>query len=322
MKALIIGGAGFVGSYLAEHLYRDYGWDVEITKLPYESLEIPFAKIFDLDILDQPAIAAFLRRERPDYIFHLAAQSSVWVSWKHPGLTIDVNIKGAVNMLDAVRDLDYKPRVLLVGSGEEYGLVKESECPISEDNPLRPVNIYAATKVCQNQIGKIYADAYGMDIVMTRAFNHIGPRQSNQFVVSDFCRQVAEIEAGISEPVIHVGNLEAKRDFTDVSDVVRAYALLLIKGKTGETYNIGCGKAVSISEVLNRILTLGNRKIEVKADPAKFRPVDAPIIQADISKIQNDTGWIPEYTLEKTIVDILNYWRSNVSDNKAGIKNQ
>lgn len=312
MKALIIGGAGFVGSYLAEHLYQDYGWDVAITKLPYESLEIPFAKIFDLDILDQAAIAAFLRRERPDYIFHLAAQSSVWVSWKHPDLTIDVNIKGSVNMLDAVRDLDYKPRVLLVGSGEEYGLVNADECPINESNPLRPVNIYAATKVCQNHIGKIYADAYQMDIVMTRAFNHIGPRQSNQFVVSDFCRQVAEIEAGIKDPVIHVGNLAAKRDFTDVRDVVRAYALLMVKGRTGETYNIGCGKAVMIQEVLNRILSLGECSIEVAVDPAKFRPVDAPIIQADISKIQADTGWKPAFPLEKTIVDILDYWRIKI----------
>lgn len=169
-------------------------------------------------------------------------------------------------MLDAVRELDYKPRVLLIGSGEEYGHIRQEECPIIEDTVLRPGNIYAATKSCQNMLGSIYAAAYHMDVMMVRAFNHIGPNQTPLFVVADFCKQVAEIEKGIKDPVMYVGNLSAKRDFTDVRDVVRAYALLVQKGKAGETYNIGTGHALAIQEILDRIISLSDKEIEVRVD--------------------------------------------------------
>ena len=253
-KALIIGAAGFVGSYLIDHIQKNCVWSIVVTKMPQEIIKKQGIEICDLNILDKEAVAALLDEMRPDYIFHLAAQSSVAVSWKNPGLTVDVNIKGSLNVLDAVRALDYRPRVLLIGSGEEYGHVHPDEIPVNEDNVLRPGNIYAATKACQNMIGKIYAQAYGMDVMMVRAFNHVGPNQTPVFVVADFCRQAAEIEKGLRESVIRVGNLSAKRDFSDVRDVVRAYTMLMEQGAAGESYNVGSGHAVAIQDILDMIL--------------------------------------------------------------------
>lgn len=310
MKALIIGGAGFVGNYLIDHLAKDCNWSVAVTKLENETIEQTDIEQYNLDILNKTAITNLLRTVKPDYIFHLAAQSSVALSWKNPALTIDVNIKGSINVLDAVRELDYKPRILLIGSGEEYGHILTCETPITESNHTRPGNVYAATKACQNMLGKIYADAYQMDIIMVRAFNHIGPKQASIFVVSDFCKQVAEIEKGLKEPVIRVGNLSAKRDFTDVRDVVRAYSMLIQKGTSGETYNVGSGEAIAIEEILKLVLSHSTKNITVEVDPDKLRPIDIPIIEANIEKLHERTGWGRKIALSETIVDTLNYWRS------------
>ena len=307
-KGLVIGAAGFVGSYLIEEMYS-CGIDSYATKLPHERLEHERAKVYDLDILSKEAIVTLLLEIRPDYIFHLAAQSSVGLSWKNPGLTVDVNIKGSINVMDAVRELYYKPRVLLIGSGEEYGHIRPGETPIREDNLLRPGNIYAATKACQNMIGSIYAQAYDMQMMMVRSFNHIGPGQAPMFVVSDFCKQVAEIEKGLREPVMYVGNLAAKRDFTDVRDVVKAYVGLIQQGVPGETYNMGSGHAVEIRKILDMIISLSEKEIRVEIDPNKIRPVDVPIIEADITKIHELTGWKPQIELNQTIRDTLDYWR-------------
>ena len=312
MRALVIGGGGFVGPYLVKHLHDDLGYEVSVTKTEKEQLQLPEAKIYDCDILDKAQITNVLEMVRPDYIFHLAAQSSVSVSWKNPALTIDVNIKGGINVLDAIRELDYKPRTLLIGSGEEYGHIRQEDCPIKEDTVLRPGNIYAATKSCQNMLGSIYASAYDMDVVMVRAFNHIGPNQTPIFVVADFCKQVAEIEKGIKEPVMYVGNLSAKRDFTDVRDVVQAYAMLVKEGARGETYNVGTGHALAIQEILDKIISLSTSKIEVQVDPDKLRPVDVPIIEPDISKINKCTGWEPKISLEQTLKETLEYWRKQL----------
>lgn len=309
-KALIIGAAGFVGNHLIDYIQKNCIWSISVTKMPHERIEKENVGIFDLDIMDKLAVKKLLDDVCPDYIFHLAAQSSVAVSWKNPELTVDVNIKGSINVMDAVRDLRHKPRMLLIGSGEEYGHVKLNEVPIVEENTVRPGNIYAATKACQNMLGKIYADAYGMDIMSVRAFNHIGPNQVPLFVVSDFCKQVAEIERGEKEPVIYVGNLSAKRDFTDVRDVVRSYVELMKFGHTGETYNIGSGHAIEIRCILDIILSMSCEKIEVKVDLAKLRPVDIPVIEADISKVQRCTKWKPEITLEQTLKETLEYWRN------------
>lgn len=310
-KGLVIGAAGFVGKYLIDEMCAN-GMEAYATKLPHEQFEHPNAQVYDLDIMDKDAIVALLFEIRPDYIFHLAAQSSVGLAWKNPGLTIDVNIKGGINVMDALRELFYKPRVLLIGSGEEYGHIQPTETPIKESNLLRPGNIYAATKACQNMIGNIYSKAYDLELMMVRAFNHIGPGQAPMFVVSDFCKQVAEIEKGLKEPVMKVGNLAAKRDFTDVRDVVKAYVSLIQSGLAGETYNVGSGSAKEIREILNLIVSMSTVKIDVEIDPNKIRPVDVPIIEADISKINELTGWKPQIPLEQTISETLEYWRAHV----------
>ena len=313
MKALIIGGGGFVGRYLAEHLLQDCGWETIVTKLPKETVEVEGCEAYNLDILDKDAVEALLVRLKPDAILHLAAQSSVAYSWKNPQLTADINIHGCLNVLDAVRSIPgYAPKILLIGSGEEYGHILPEETPIKEDNCSRPGNIYAATKACQNMLGKIYADAYGLDVMMVRAFNHIGPNQTPMFVVADFCQQAAEIEAGKREAVMRVGNLSAKRDFTDVRDVIRAYALIMEHGKAGETYNVGSGHAVSIQQILDTIISLSKADIKVEVDPEKLRPVDVPIIEADIRKLVECTGWKREIPLERTIEETLDYWRKEV----------
>lgn len=311
-KALIIGAAGFVGGYLIQELSTICEMEIYATKLPNEQLETDLAKVYNLDILNIEEITSLLYDTRPDYIFHLAAQSSVGLSWKNPCLTVDVNVKGCLNVLDAVRKLSYKPRILLIGSGEEYGYIMPDELPIVEDTLLRPGNIYAVTKVCQNMIGNIYSRAYDMELIMVRAFNHVGPRQSPTFVVSDFCKQVAEIEKGLIEPVIKVGNLEAKRDFTDVRDVVKAYVKLILSGESGETYNVGCGHAYTIREILNIIVSESKVNIKIVVDPNKVRPIDIPIIEADISKIKAITGWVPRVPIRQTICESLDYWRRNV----------
>lgn len=212
MKALIIGGGGFVGRYLAEHLVQDCGWETFLTKLPKENVEVEGCEAYNLDILDKDAVEALLVRLKPDAILHLAAQSSVAYSWKNPQLTADINIHGCLNVLDAVRSVPgYAPKILLIGSGEEYGVLPENTSLVSETTPVHPANPYAITKLAQNLFGELYAKAYDMHIMMVRAFNHIGPGQLPQFVVSDFCKQVAEISAGVREPVMRVGNLTAAR---------------------------------------------------------------------------------------------------------------
>jgi len=312
MKAMIIGAAGFVGPYLAEAVRKNMGCDVVATKLPHESVEIPCARIINLNILDPDQLSQILASERPDYIFHLAAQSSVALSWKKPELTVDINIKGAIHLLDTIRTLDYKPKVLMIGSGEEYGHIEAGAVPIRETAALHPGNVYAVTKACQNMMATIYAEAYGLDTVLTRSFNHIGPKQLPQFVVADFCSQVVRVEKGLQEPVIRVGNLSARRDFTDVRDVVRAYTMLIQKGRRGETYNVGSGHAVEIREILDLIIAKSTAKIRVEVDPAKLRPVDVPVIEADTTKIFRDTGWKPEISISQTIDETLGYWRNQL----------
>lgn len=312
-KALIIGGAGFVGKYLAEHLTGACGYSVCSTKMKNE--EIPGAEydVVDMNLLVKEEVENVIKECAPDFIFHLAAQSSVAVSWSNPQLTVDVNIKGTLVLLDVLKEMEYQGRVLLIGSGEEYGRVRPEEVPIVEDTVLRPGNIYAATKSCQNMIAGIYAKAYNLNLIMVRAFNHVGPKQAPQFVVSDFCKQVVEVEKGLRDPVIHVGNLKAKRDFTDVRDVVAAYECLVRQGQSGETYNVGSGIAYSIEEILEKIIALSGQKIEVQVEKERLRPIDVPIIVADITKISEHTDWSMKISLEQTLKDTLDYWRGEVN---------
>lgn len=313
MKALIIGGAGFVGGYLIREL-NNAGWEVYATCLPNEEITGE-CKAYKLDILSKDEIKPLLDEIKPDVIYHLAALSSVSVSWKKPQLTAEINIVGTINVLEAAREAERRDmKILLIGSGEEYGFIREGACPLSESEPLNPGNIYAATKACQGMIGEIYARAYKMDIVMVRAFNHSGPEQLPIFVIADFCKQIAEIEAGMHEPVMSVGNLSAMRDFTDVRDVVKAYKLLGEKGVSGRVYNVGRGKAVAIQYILDTAVGMSKTPIEVKRDPARMRASDIPLIEPDISRINADTGWKAEISIEQTIRDTLDYWRGKCGD--------
>lgn len=314
MKALIIGAAGFVGNYLIKHIQETYDWKLVATKLENETLEYDNIQVYNLNILYKEEITALLKEMQPDYIFYLAAQSSVSLSWKNPLLTVDINIKGCLNLLECLRELEQNPRILLIGSGEEYGYIQPEDTPVKETTVLAPGNIYAATKACQNMLGTIYARAYNMNIILVRAFNHVGPGQTPTFVVSDFCRQVALIENGKQAPVIKVGNLEAMRDFTDVRDVVRAYGMLIQKGVKGYTYNIGSGHAVRIRSLLENILKLSTVPITVEIDSAKLRPLDIPIIEADISKLTECISWKPEIPQIQTLQETLDYWRQKVRE--------
>ncbi|MGN0592389.1 MAG: GDP-mannose 4,6-dehydratase [Ruminococcus sp.] len=309
MKALIIGAAGFVGGYLARHLTEDLHWETVLTKLPQESIADTGCPVFDLDILEQSAITALLKEQRPDVIFHLAAQSSVALSWQKPQLTVAVNVTGSLNVLEAVRSMgDSMPRILLIGSGEEYGHLPAGVSLVSEETPLHPGNPYAVTKAAQNLFGTLYAQSYGMEILSVRAFNHIGAGQLPLFAAADFCKQAAEIVCGKRENCIRTGNLSAKRDFTDVRDVVRAYGLLAQYGRAGETYNVGSGRSIAIALLLQEIIRQSGMEIRVETDPAKLRPVDIPDIRADITKLQRDTGWMPEIPLARTLHEMLAYF--------------
>ena len=294
MKILVTGANGFIGKNL-------------IKRLGY----IEGAQVCPFDIDTDPAKLAEYA-DKADIVYHLAAQSSVAVSWKRPQLTAEINVIGTINVLEALREYGRSVRTLLVGSGEEYGFIREGACPLSEEEPLRPGNIYAATKACQGMIGEIYSRAYKMDIVMVRAFNHSGPGQADMFVISDFCKQIAEAEKGLREPSMKVGNLSAKRDFTDVRDVVRAYRLLGTNGVSGRTYNVGRGRAVDIQYILDTALKMSAVPIEVTKDPARLRASDIPLIEPDVSLIMNDTGWKAEITIEQTVADTLGYWRGKL----------
>lgn len=308
MKALITGAAGFVGGHLIECL-RLAGWEAAATRLPSETLNVDLP-VYELDILNPDDIKTLLASYQPDCVFHLAAQSSVKVSWTRPTTTVDINVNGAINLLQEAITAPIRPRILLIGSSEEYGKVSPEQLPVNEETPLRPDNVYAASKAMQGMLGRIYADAYGLETISVRAFNHIGPGQSEAFALSGFCKQAAMIEAGLCPPVIKAGNLDAKRDFTDVRDIVEAYRMLAEKGQVGSTYNVGSGKAVALKDALSMILSLSTADITVEQDPSRMRPSDVPVMEADVSRLSALTGWRPRIPLETTLSDMLEYWRN------------
>ena len=317
MRILITGITGFVGSHLAEYalakesveVYGTVRWRSRMDNVEHIQDRI---HLLDCELRDNVAVRKTLEEVRPDYIFHLAAQSFVPTSWKAPAETLTTNILSELNLLESIRDLNLDTRIHVAGSSEEYGLVFEDEAPITEDNPLRPLSPYAVSKVTQDYLAYQYNQSYGIFTVRTRAFNHTGPRRGQVFVTSDFSRQVALIEKDKKEPVIEVGNLEARRDFSDVRDIVRGYWLSLEKGEPGEVYNLGSGRAVTIQEMLDLILSMSDVKIEVRQMPERMRPSDVELLLCDYSKFNRATGWEPEIPLEKTIKDLLDYWRERV----------
>lgn len=313
-KALITGISGFVGSHMAEYLL---GKNIEVmgtirhrSRMDHIKHLLQDIRLVECELRDPFSVENLIKETRPELIFHLAAQSFVPTSWNSPLDTIHNNIAGQVNILEAVRWYNPDCKIQIACSSEQYGHVEPHEVPIKETNPLRPLSPYAVSKVAQEQLGYQYHKSYGLHIVPTRTFNHTGPRRGENFVTSNFSKQIANIEKGKQPPILYVGNLQAKRDFTDVRDVVRAYWLALEKGDPGETYNIASGKCWTIEEMLRLLLSFSNVRIEVRQDPSRLRPSDVEILLGDYQKFHRKTGWKPEIPFEKTMEDLLNYWRN------------
>jgi len=315
MRALITGITGFAGSHLADYLLAEHPtvevfgtrrWRSRMENIQHIEDKV---KLVETDLSDPTSALRTLEKVRPDYIFHLAAQSFVPTSWVAPSETFNINLVGQINIFEAIRTLKLDPVVQIACSSEEYGLVLPDEVPIKETNPLRPLSPYAVSKVAQDYLGYQYFMSYGIKAIRTRGFNHTGPRRGDVFVTSNFARQVARIEAGLNPPVIRVGNLDAVRDFTDVRDMVRAYWLAVTKGKPGEVYNIATGEGITIHALLDKLLALSKIKVTVEVDPDRLRPSDVEVLLGDSSKFRADTGWAPRIPFDQTVSDLLDYWR-------------
>jgi GDP-4-dehydro-6-deoxy-D-mannose reductase len=246
---------------------------------------------------------------RPHWVFHLAALSSPAASWDDPGGTIATNASLEANLLGALVRLDPMPRVLVVGSGDEYGRPSGRARRLDEDTPLRPLTPYGVSKVAQDLLALQYHLSHGLPAIRVRPFNHAGPRQAPQFAIASFAQQIARIELGKQEATIQVGNLAARRDFTDVRDIARAYLLAVAKGKPGEVYNLGSGSAPRLRDVLARLLTMTRAKVALQVDPGRARTAEADVYLCDARRFQRLTGWRPRIALDRTLRDTLNYWR-------------
>ncbi|MBD3360216.1 NAD-dependent epimerase/dehydratase family protein [Candidatus Peregrinibacteria bacterium] len=290
-KAFITGISGFVGPYLKKELenrgYKVFGTDIS-----------------EGDIRDKKFVFNKIKEVNPDEIYHLAGFSSVGMSFKEPEKTFEINVEGTRNLLSACKKHAPASKILIVSSAEVYG--KASIIPISESEPLKEGSPYSKSRIAQENLIKEFPELF---IVISRSFNHTGPGQPLYFVLSDFCMQVAEIEKGTCKPRLFTGDLSVVRDFSDVRDVVKAYNVLLIKGIDKEAYNVGSGKGYSLKELLDKILSFTSKKIEIRKDPNKMRPIDIPELVADVSKIKK-LGWYPAYSIDKTLEDLLNYWRN------------
>jgi len=320
-RSLVTGITGFAGSHMAELLLKE-GHDVfGLVRWRSRNEHIHHLNgrihLVEGDLLDLKSLQDTMLSVRPDYIFHLAAQSFVPTSWTSPAVTLETNTVGSCNLFEAVRAAQIDPTIQIACSSEAYGLVKENEVPIKETNPLRPLSPYGVSKLAMDYLGYQYHQSYGLKIIRTRGFNHEGPRRGEVFVTSTFAKQIAMIEAGLQEPIIYVGNLTAKRDYTDVRDMVRGYLLAVQKCTPGEVYNICSGKAWVIQDVLDFLLSQSKvKKIKVEQDPKRMRPSDVQILLGDNTKFVKATGWQPEIDFKITLKDTLNYWRKNLDNHQ------
>lgn len=316
MKALITGITGFVGSHLADLLLKE---NVEVVGLTrWRSSKENILHFVDQvtlehgDLVDLPSLLIVLDKHRPDVIFHFGAQSLVPYSFRAPITTLETNIIGTCNLLEAIKILrnnKFDPIVVICSSSEVYGQVREDEVPITEDNPFRPASPYAVSKVGEDMLGLQYWLSWGIKTIRTRLFTHCGPRRGDVFVVSNFAKQIAEIEIKERDPVVSVGNLDSIRTFMDVRDAVKAYWLLVNKCSPGEVYNVGGNVTMTIGEMLNKLLKLSTRNIEIKVDPERLRPSDVTLQIPCTDKFRAVTGWIPQIDFDVTLKDILEYWR-------------
>jgi GDP-4-dehydro-6-deoxy-D-mannose reductase len=312
VRVLVTGASGFVGGYLCEHLISQGDlvvgisvsgrWPAHLAHLN-RSVRIEPCNLIETDEAD---LTQLLKRKQPEVIYHLAAQSNPHGSLKDPRGTWALNLGGTLNLLEAIKAaaLQPSPRVILVSSGVAYGNPSAEYLPVREDCPVRPNNPYAASKAAADLLGIQHVLAFAADVVIVRPFNHAGPRQSPTYVLAALARQVAEVEVG-RKLCVEVGNLDVVRDFTDVRDVVRAYRLLAHNGKSGEIYNLGTGQGTRLSDALTYLISLSRQSVQVRVDPSRVRPVDQPMLVADVTKLRTATGWAPKFTIEQTLADML-----------------
>lgn len=305
MKALITGSLGFVGGYLRRELEEN---DYDVIGLDLSSGE----KSLQTDLLDLNQVTDVVCKVVPDVIFHLAGQADVGQSWKIPQKTIEINVIGTLNLLNAIRVYRKNARIVLIGSSDQYGSLGESGQCVSETMELKPQTPYAISKRTQEDMARLYTRAYEMNICMTRSFNHGGAGQREGFLIPDFAAGIVRVEKGLARS-LKVGNLESRRDFTHVQDVARAYRLIAEKGKSGEIYNVGSGITHSAREILDGLLAMANRYIPVEQDPAKIRPSDTPVICCNHSKLTRDTGWEPKISLETILRETLAWFRQQIN---------
>jgi GDP-4-dehydro-6-deoxy-D-mannose reductase len=292
MRVFVTGGHGFVGAHLLDHLHA-CGDEVVA---PHQA---------EVDLADQDAMIAAVTRAAPEAVIHLAALAHVGESWADPGRTFDVNAVGTLHVLEAARRITPLPRVLLIGSAEVYGPVQPEDLPLTEERRLYPVTPYAVSKVAAEFLGVQYHAGFGVPVVRARSFNHIGPGQAGRFVVADIAGRIADaIKNGDKHP-IKVGNMSARRDYTDVRDVVRAYRMLVSDGVAGEAYNVCSGSDVSVETLAQRLLALADIDLKIEQDPTLVRPVDVPVLVGDNSRLRAATGWQPLIALDDTLKDVL-----------------
>jgi GDP-mannose 4,6-dehydratase len=317
MKALITGITGFVGSHLAEYLLGQRNievYGIKRWRSPLSDLAgvLQDVHLVDCDLRDANSVNHVIEMVRPDRVYHLAAQSYVPSSYTAPVDTFQTNACGTINLLEAIRTAQIDPHIHICSSSEVYGQVRPDEVPIKESNPLRPSSPYAVSKVAEDMIAYQYFVSYGLKTVRTRAFTHTGPRRGEVFVESTFAKQIAEIERGSARPVIHVGNLNSVRTFLDVRDICVAYQLAIEKGVSGEVYNIGGERTMSVGEMLDYLLSLSSVKVRIEVEPARLRPSDVTLQIPDTTRFKEQTGWRPTIPFEKTMRDLLDYWRTQI----------
>ncbi len=302
MKALITGSEGFIGTHLSREL-EEHGYEVIRCSLAGGE------GFTAMNILDPEMVNKVIADTCPDILINMAGQANVGLSWKKPQLTVSLNTIGLINVLEAVRSVNPKMRVIAVGSSDEYGSLEKRGANVTEDIPIKPITPYAISKAAQESFAQLYNRAYGMNICMIRLFNLGGPYQGKGYMISDFASGIADVEAGKKE-FLSVGNLESARDFTHVRDAARACRLIAEKGQTGEIYNVSSGSTHTAQEVLDLLLSMANKEIQVKQDPARMRPSDTPVVCGNHDKLTAHTGWLPEYSMQEILADSLAYWRS------------
>lgn len=303
-KALILGADGFAGRYLNREL-KDNGYQVIASSRRGE---------YPCDLMNPEQLKQLIVQQKPDVIFHMAAQSSVAKSWKEPALTFDVNVKGTIHLLEVLRQVTWSVRTLIVGSSDQYGKRAENQVTmLDETMPLNPLTPYAISKCTQEALGTLYANTYGLDLLFTRSFNHIGVGQQLGFAIPDFIHEILDVEFG-NKRTVRVGNLSAKRDFTDVRDVVRAYRMIVEQGRSGEVYNVGRGEAHSMQEIFDYLCTLSPADIQVELAPEKMRPMDVAVQICDNRKLCKETGWKPTIDLRCSLQDMMDESRKQRKD--------